>query len=264
MSLLQEILAHKRSEVDALRAKTPIEDLTRVAEGARPPRGFRHRLVSDSEKNGIAIIAEFKRASPSQGMIRDDMDPSAVAGAYESGGASCISVLTDDRYFRGSLEDMIAARIAVSLPVLRKDFVIDEYQVIESRANGADCVLLIVAAFKDHPESLHSLYLAARRLGMDVLVEVHDEEELSTAKSLNSDLIGINNRDLSTFETDLGVTARLAPLAPPDALIVSESAIRCHADVESARQAGARAVLVGESLVRQPDPASAVRGLLSP
>lgn len=264
MSLLQQILDHKRREVDVRRTKTPLEELIRLVEGAEPPRGFRRRLLSDSEKNGIAVIAEFKKASPSQGTIRDDVDPTVVAAAYESGGASCISVLTDERYFQGSLEDMKAVRGAVSLPVLRKDFVIDEYQVFESRAYGADCILLIVAAFKGGPETLRSLHLAARELGMDVLVEVHSEEEMSTAMTIHADLIGINNRDLSTFKTDLGVTARLAPLAPPDALIVSESAIRCRFDVEAASKAGARAVLVGESLIRQPDPALAVRGLLSP
>ncbi|MCH8273164.1 MAG: indole-3-glycerol phosphate synthase TrpC [Armatimonadetes bacterium] len=260
MNFLDRILEHKRQEVAALKTSHPLEDVKSRAGDADAPRGFAARLARDA--GPVALIAEVKKASPSRGVIAGPFDPARIAGAYEEGGASCLSVLTDANFFQGSLLDLKAARKATSLPALRKDFVIDEYQVYESRAAGADCILLIVAAFPGESSRLYDLLALAAESGMDALVETHTEAEMAAAAEAGAKLIGINNRDLSTFETDLAVTERLAPLAPPDALVVSESGITSRAEVERAAEAGAKAVLVGESLMRTESVRSAVRELL--
>jgi indole-3-glycerol phosphate synthase len=253
MSVLETILAHKRDEVRAARLLVPETELRARAHAASPPRGFLHAL----RRRRPALIAEVKKASPSKGIIREDFDPVALAQAYERGGAACLSVLTDARFFMGSLDNLTRAREAVSLPVLRKDFVIDEYQLHEARSAGADAVLLIVAAL---PE-LGPFLDAASALGMDALVEVHDEAEMDRALAAGGALIGINNRHLATFETDLAVTERLAPRAA-GAFLVSESGIFTPDDVRRVVAAGAGAVLVGESLMRQKDVEVAARTLM--
>lgn len=261
--ILAEILAAKEAEVAAARRERPLAAVIAAARQAPPTRGFRRAL----EGEAIQVIAEVKKASPSKGLIRPDFDPVAVARAYAAGGAACLSVLTDERYFQGSLEYLRAIRQAVDLPLMRKEFTIDEYQVFEARAAGADAILLIVAAFHGEcagtrtPADLNRLAALAQDLGMDVLMEVHTAEELSLAVESGAPVIGINNRDLRTFHTTLEVTERLAPLVPPDRLLVSESGIWTHADLRRVAEAGARAVLVGESLMRQPDVAAALRAL---
>jgi indole-3-glycerol phosphate synthase len=262
MTILDEILDDKRREVAASQERVPAEELAaRAADCVDPPRGFRRALA---EAAAPAIIAEIKRRSPSRGEIRPDMDPVACARAYASGGAACLSVLTDETYFGGRLSDLAKVRRVVSIPLLRKDFIIDPYQVDEARVAGADAILLIVSALT--PEELSSLSKRARRHGLDVLVEVHDEPELETALACGADLIGVNNRDLRTFETNLGVTERLAPRLPDrssgdDVLLVAESGIHTPGDVERLTRCGARAFLVGESLMRQPDVGHALRQL---
>lgn len=255
MSILDEILALKRAEV--LRAKEAVPQ--NVLEAAGETRGFLRCLRAN---DGPALIAEVKKASPSKGVIRKDFDPVAIARAYERGGAACLSVLTDEPFFQGNLDYLRAIRQAVGLPLLRKDFTIDPYQVYEARAAGADAILLIVAAFEE-AAPLRDLLELARSLSMDVLVEVHDERQMGVAVGLGADLIGINNRDLHTFETSLSVTERLAGLAPADAILVSESGIRTAADARRAKAAGCRAVLVGESLMREQDVEEATRRLLA-
>jgi len=256
MTILAEILAHKRVELAEAQRRVAPEALARRAAAARPPRGFRRALLGP----GPHVIAELKRRSPSKGEIRRDFDPVAIARAYESGGAAALSVLTDERFFGGSLAVLEAVRAATGLPLLRKDFVIDAYQIDEARAAGADAVLLIVAALA--PPLLERLRAHAAGLGLDVLVEVHDEAELDLAKGVGADLIGINNRDLRTFVTDLGVTERLAKRVPHGALVVAESGIFGPEDVARLRRAGASAFLVGESLMREADPGLALRRLL--
>ncbi len=258
MNRLDQILADKRVEVEAAKRSTPIEEVVRRAEQAPPVRPFREALTGGPEP--VSLIAEVKRASPSKGPIRADADPVETARAYERGGASCVSVLTEALHFRGSASDLTAVRDAVALPVLRKDFLFDEWQVYESRAMGADCILLIVAALDD--SSLARLFQVGHDVGMDVLVEVHSEEELARAAAVAPDLIGINNRDLGTFETSLETTERLAPLAPAGALIVAESAIWSREDALRVADAGARSVLVGEALMRAENIEHAVRELL--
>lgn len=258
MNRLQQILAQKREEVERLKANAPLDEVRAKAQDAPPVRPFREALMQGPEP--VSLIAEVKRASPSKGAIRADADPAQTALAYERGGASCISVLTESQFFRGSPSDLIDIRSAVDLPVLRKDFLFDEWQVYESRAMGADCILLIVAALDD--SSLARLFQLGRELGMDVLVEVHSEDELARASSLKPDLLGINNRNLVTFETTLEATDRLAPLAPEGALVVAESAICSRQDALRASQAGARSVLVGEALMRAQNIEQAVRELL--
>nr|PZN69097.1 MAG: indole-3-glycerol phosphate synthase TrpC [Bacillota bacterium] len=270
--ILAEILAAKEAEVAAARQARPPAEVIAAAERAPAPRGFRRALEAGGHRRpeaepAVRVIAEVKKASPSKGLIRPDFDPVAIARAYAAGGAACLSVLTDARYFQGSLEHLRAIRQAVDLPLLRKDFLIDEYQVYEARAAGADAILLIVAAFCGDcaggrtPDDLVRLAALAEALGMDVLVEVHTAEELALAVESGARLIGINNRDLRTFHTTLEVTERLAPLVPPDRLLVSESGIWTHDDLRRVAAAGARAVLVGESLMRQPDVAAALRAL---
>jgi len=255
LSVLQQILEDKRN---ALRELPSVATLVRLAGDVPPPRGFVARIEQDAEP--VALIAEIKRASPSRGIIVEDFDARRIAAAYEEGGASCLSVLTDEQYFKGSADDLAAARNEVGLPILRKDFIVDERQVYESRAMGADCILLIVAALE-----LTQIcdYLAlATELDMDSLVEVHDEREMEFAARADANLIGINNRDLTTFETDIGTTVRLAPYAPTGATLVSESAIRTQDDVRQVVEAGAKALLVGETLITQSDIVGAVRELL--
>jgi indole-3-glycerol phosphate synthase len=260
-SALASILEYKRVEVAAAKAATPRAAIEASAKAAGPTRGFATALKRTAARDGIALIAEIKKASPSKGVIRADFDPPAHAKAYEQGGAACLSVLTDGPSFMGSMDHLVAARATASLPVLRKEFMIDPWQVAEARAFGADAILIVMAAVDDGTAS--AIIAAAADWDMDALVEVHDEAELERALALPSRLIGINNRDLATFKTSLEVTERLAKLAPPDRLIVSESGIGAPADVARVKAAGARAILVGESLMRQPDPGEAARRLLS-
>ncbi|HEX7751223.1 MAG TPA: indole-3-glycerol phosphate synthase TrpC [Novosphingobium sp.] len=256
---LQEICATKRDEVAARKARASVSDLDAAAATHTAPRGFRAALEAKA-KDGFALIAEIKKASPSKGLIREDFHPADHARAYAAGGAACLSVLTDAPYFQGHEDYLTAARAACALPVLRKDFMIDPWQVAEARAIGADAILIIVAALDD--AQMAEIEAAAIERGMDVLVEVHDEAEMARAARLESRLIGVNNRDLKRFVTDIAVTERLAPLAPEGTLLVSESGINAHADLVRLSPY-ARAFLVGESLMRQPDVEAATRALLS-
>jgi indole-3-glycerol phosphate synthase len=259
--LLDSIVADKRALVAARRAEVPRLVLESRVRACRPPRRLREALrpPGGAGQAGVRLLAELKRASPVAGPLADGFDPVARAPEYVAAGATALSVLTD-AHFRGTLGDLAVVREAVACPLLQKDFVIDEYQLWEARARGADAVLLIVAILE--PGELESLYRAARGLELDALVEVHDEGELEAAGTLGADLIGINNRDLKTFRTDLATTERLAPQAPAGAVVVAESGIRTRADVERVGRAGAHAVLVGEALSRSGDPARKVRELL--
>jgi len=256
--ILDEILARKRVEVAARRRAVPIERLRDAPEYQAARRGFRSALTAAAPP---AVIAELKRASPSRGRIREHYDPPAHAKSYEAAGACCLSVLTDEHFFEGALAHLTAARAAVSLPCLRKDFLVDAYQIEEARAAGADAVLLIAAAGSSDQRS--ELAGRAVEAGLDVLVEVHDEDEMAWAADVKATLIGVNNRDLRTFETRLETTERLAPLAPPGAFVVAESGIRVRADVDRMLRSGARGVLVGETFMRAPDPGAALRDLLT-
>jgi indole-3-glycerol phosphate synthase len=258
VTILDEILAHKRGEVAEAKRRVAPAELARRAAAGPAPRGFRRALLARGPLP--RVIAELKRRSPSRGEIRPDFDPEAIARAYEAGGAAALSVLTDQRFFGGSLAVLEAVRRVTRLPLLRKDFVIDPYQIDEARAAGADAVLLIVAALA--PEALAALRAHAVGLGLDVLVEVHDEAELDAAKGAGADLIGINNRDLRSFVTDLGVTERLAKRVPQGTLVVAESGISGREDMARLQRAGASAFLVGESLMREADPGLALRRLL--
>ena len=256
---LAEICATKRTEVAARKAATSLATLEAQAAAQTPPRGF-ERALRDKARTGFALIAEIKKASPSKGLIRADFQPADHACAYAAGGAACLSVLTDAPYFEGHEDYLIAARAACALPVLRKDFMVDPWQVTEARAIGADAILIIVAALDD--AMMAEIEAAARERGMDVLVEVHDEAEMDRAARLKSRLIGVNNRDLKRFVTDLAVTERLAPLAPEGTLLVGESGIASHDDCLRLARAGVHTFLVGESLMRQDDIAAATRVLL--
>ena len=256
---LTEICETKRAEVSSRKQAASFVDLDARAAGQTAPRGFR-RAIEDKLAQGFGLIAEIKKASPSKGLIRADFNPPAHARAYEAGGAACLSILTDAPYFQGHEDYLVAARAACGLPVLRKDFMVDPWQVAEARAIGADAILIIVAALEDGV--MAEIEHAALERGMDVLVEVHDEAEMERASQLQSRLIGINNRDLKRFVTDIGTTERLAPLAPEGALIVSESGINAHADLVRLSACGARTFLVGESLMRQDDVEAATRALL--
>jgi indole-3-glycerol phosphate synthase len=258
--VLARILADKRRAVDAAKGTRSIDVLEGEAARAPPPRGFIAALERAHAAGRYGLIAEIKRASPSHGLIRADFEPAALARAYAEGGATCLSVLTDEPYFQGKAEHLISARAAVSLPVLRKDFIIDPYQVAEARAMGADCILLIMAALSD-AETIE-LEAAAHHRGMDALVEVHDADELRRALRLKTRLIGINNRNLKTLKTDLAVTETLAPLLPRGRILVSESGLNTPGDLARMARVGARSFLVGEALMRQRDVAAATRALL--
>ncbi len=259
MNKLDEICATKRDEVAERKAQRSLADLDRLAAAQPPPRGFRDALTRKLA-TGYALIAEIKKASPSKGLIREDFRPADHARDYASGGAACLSVLTDAPYFQGHEDYLIAARAACSLPVLRKDFMVDPWQVVEARSMGADAILIIVAALDD--VQMAEIEQAAMAYGMDVLVEVHDEAEMERAHALQSRLIGVNNRNLKTFTTDLATTERLIPLAPPGALLVGESGINGHADCQRLERSGVRCFLVGESLMRQDDVVAATQALL--
>jgi indole-3-glycerol phosphate synthase len=256
MNVLERIIAYKREEVEARKRERSFAALERESAHVEAPRGFRAAL----ERTHPALIAEIKKASPSRGVIRVDFDPPTLARAYADGGAACLSVLTDAPSFQGSEEFLLEARRACSLPALRKDFMLDPWQIAESRVIGADAILIIMAAVDD--ALAHELCQAARAFGMDALVEVHDEAELDRALKLDANMVGVNNRSLVTFETELAVTERLAPRVPKDCLLVSESGIFTPADIARLGGAGARAFLVGESLMRQEDVAAATRSLL--
>ena len=260
MNKLTEICATKREEVAERKTLATLEDLDRAAAETSRPRGFREALAAKVQ-SGFGLIAEIKKASPSKGLIRKDFRPAEHAVAYERGGAACLSVLTDAPWFQGHEDYLMDARAACTLPVLRKDFMVDPWQVAESRAIGADAILIIVAALED--AQMAEIEAAAIERGMDVLVEVHDAAEMERATRLRSRLIGINNRNLKTFQTDLATTEEVAPLAPEGALLVGESGINSHADVERLSRAGVRCFLVGESLMRQEDIEAATRELLT-
>ncbi len=257
VNILDEIVAHKRLEIAAARQLRPHSELQARLEAAPPIRDFRAALLSAAPRLGL--IAEIKKASPSAGVIRADFDPVAIARIYEQHGASCLSVLTDEKYFQGHLDYLTSVRAAVSLPVIRKDFIIDRYQVLEARVAGADCILLIAECLNDC--EMRDLYFYASELGMETLIEIHDAENLDRVLKLEPGLIGINNRDLKAMVTDLQHTIRLAPRIPADCLLVSESGIKAYADVQQLQQAGARAMLVGESLMKQTDIGAAVDAL---
>ncbi len=258
--VLAEIVAAKAAYVAGCKARHPLADIEKLAATAEPPRSFANALRQTAANGRFALITEMKRRSPSGGDIRPGFDPASIARDYQTAGAACLSVLTDTPYFGGLDNDLRAARAAVSLPALRKDFMIDPYQIAESRALGADCILLIVAALDDG--ALRELAAETTRLGMDILVEVHDEAELDRALKLDTGMLGINNRNLKTLTTDLATFERLASAVPADRLLVAESGLRTSTDLRRMRDAGATAFLVGESLLRQSDLVGATRTLM--
>lgn len=258
-TVLNRILVRKREEIEARRSQRPLHVLKQQVREAGPTRGFVAALEKRIAAGDPAVIAEVKKASPSKGVIREDFDPRAIAQSYEGGGAACLSVLTDVDFFQGADRYLQDARAACTLPVLRKDFIIDEYQLYESRVLGADCILLIVAALDD--EQLSSLHARAVELGLDVLVEAHDSTELERALALNINLVGVNNRDLHTFNTSLDTTFELSTRIPEGVTLVTESGVMTTTDVQRLRQADINAFLVGERFMRQPEPGQALKEL---
>ena len=259
VNILDEIMTYKRREVDDRAQRTSQAELERLVEQAPKVRGFASALVQRIEGGDPAVIAECKKASPSKGLIRENYDPANIAKSYALGGATCLSVLTDEHFFQGSDDHFLVARAACELPVIRKDFVIDPYQVYEARTLGADCILLIVACLSD--ADLQELAALATQLGMDVLVEVHDRTELERALRLRMQLIGINNRDLRRFVTDIETTIGLLRDVPDDRLVVTESGIHTRADIKKLRGNGVNAFLVGEAFMRAPDPGEMLQHL---
>ncbi len=258
--ILAKICADTRAETARRQAATSLEAMRALALQAPRPRGFARALMDDAVRGRAGLITEIKKASPSGGLIRENFDPPALAVAYQAGGASCLSILTDQTYFQGTPEHLRAARAAVSLPVLRKDFILEPWQVFESRAMGADCILLIMAALRD--DEARELETLAHGMDMDVLVEVHDEDELSRALGLRTKLLGINNRNLKTLVTSLETTERLSYLCMPDRFLISESGVKTYEDIRRLQKVGVQGFLVGESLMRQPDVTVAVQKLL--
>jgi indole-3-glycerol phosphate synthase len=259
---LARINAYKRDEIAAAKARIPLSEIERRAAAAPRPRGFAAALERTVAAGRYGLIAEIKRASPSKGLIRQDFDVTTLARAYRDGGATCLSVLTDGPEFQGSLDFLSLAREAADLPVLRKDFILDPYQILEARAWGADCILIIMASLSN--DVAQELETVAFSLGMDVLIEVHDEAELRRARQLKSRLIGINNRNLKSLSVDLSTTETLSKLVPKDRLLVSESGLAAPADLARMARAGAHCFLIGEALMRQADVAAATRALLAP
>lgn len=260
MQMLDEILAHKRDEIVRKKGKVSEAGFREMAHENPSPGGFRDALKAAIVQDCPAVIAELKRASPSRGVIREDFDPTAIASSYQRGGAAALSVLTDAKYFKGSGVVLELARRGSTLPILRKDFILDPYQVYESCAMGAAAILLIVAALSD--DELKELQQLARTFGLDVLVEVHDGEEMDRAASIGADLIGINNRDLQTFDVSLDTTVQLAPQAPENAVVVAESGIHTPEDIAKIRACGVQAFLIGESLMRADNPGDRLAELL--
>lgn len=258
--ILAQIADYKRDDVTSRKAARSQADVDAAATAASAPRGFKAALQAAHGPGKLSLIAEIKKASPSKGLIREDFDPPILAQAYEAGGAACLSVLTDGPSFQGADDYLVAARAATALPCIRKDFLVDPWQVAESRALGADAILVILAMIDDVLAA--ELMAEARRLGMDALVEVHDEAEMARASALGADLVGVNNRDLKSFVVDLAVTERLSAQAPRDALLVTESGIFTHQDVVRMEATGAKAMLVGESLMRHVDVTAATRALI--